>query len=110
MGFAQPLTVIGVLCLISAPLCATNSVGIVSAAIFFLLLTVTNFVLPPTRLRTRLLTVTVVPASHRLVLAPSAENGPSGRFSSNVPTGTSGTVWNVELVMFGTPALLATSV
>jgi len=39
----------------------------------------------------------------RLPLAASAENVPSGSVSSNVPTGTSGTVLNVLLVI---PALL----
>ena len=55
--------------MISAPFCATNSVGIVS----FL--------------------------GHRLPSVVSAEYGPSGRFSSKLPTGASGTVLNVLLVI-----------
>ena len=63
--FAQPVTAIFVLWLILAPFWATNAVGIAS------------FVL------------------QRLPLAASAEYLPSGRLSSKLPTGTSGTVLNV---------------
>ncbi len=69
----QPVTAIFVLVLISAPFCPTNSVGIASFSL------------------------------QKLPFAASAENGPCGSVSSNVPTGTSGTVLNVELVI---PALL----
>src|SRR6202167_1926833 len=72
-AFGQPVTAIFVLCLIAAPFCATNSVGIVSLLV------------------------------HRSPFAASAEYLPSGRYSSNVLTGTSGTVLNVLEVI---PALL----
>src|SRR6202035_2619357 len=65
---AQPVTLMGVLCLIVAPFCAVNAVGIFSVSL------------------------------HRLPGAASAENLPWGRISSNVPTGASGTVRNVLLV------------
>ena len=69
------MTAIFVLWWITAPFCATNSVGIFS----------------------------LLWAAQRFPFAASAEYGPSGRYSSNVLTGTSGTVLNVLLVI---PALL----
>src|SRR6202035_4431032 len=66
--FAQPVTLIGVDCLIVAPFCAVNAVGIFSVSL------------------------------HRLPGAANAENLPWGSVSSNVPTGASGTVRNVLLV------------
>src|ERR1700728_1408643 len=71
----QPVTWICVLCLKTAPFWATNLVGIFSFARDL----------------------------QRLPFAASAEYLPSGRYNSKVPTGTSGTVLNVLLVM---PALL----
>src|SRR6202035_3794770 len=61
-ALGQPVTPIGVFCLIVAPFCATNEVGIFSASL------------------------------QRLPGAASAEYLPWGRVSSNVPTGASGTV------------------
>ncbi len=72
-AFGHPVTAIVVLRRIVAVSCATNSVGIASLLL------------------------------QRLPFAASAENLPSGRVSSKVPTGTSGTVLNVLLVI---PALL----
>src|ERR1039457_2657071 len=69
----QPPTLLFVLWWISAPFWPTNAVGIASLLV------------------------------QRLPLAARAENLPSGSVSSNVPTGTSGTVLNVLLVI---PALL----
>lgn len=65
----QPVTAIGVDRLTTAPFCATNRVGIVSVWV------------------------------HRSRLAASAEYGPSGNVNSKLPTGASGTVLNVELVI-----------
>src|SRR6202167_3532688 len=72
-AFGQFATAIFVLCLIVAPFCATNSVGIVSLLV------------------------------HRSPFAASAEYFPSGKYSSNELTGTSGTVLNMLEVI---PALL----
>ena len=71
--FAQPVTPIGVDCLMTAPFCATNRVGIVSLLL------------------------------QRFPFAARAEYLPSGSVSWKLPTGASGTVLNVLLVM---PALL----
>src|SRR6185437_208277 len=69
----QPVTLIGVDCLMTIPFCASNRVGIFSLVL------------------------------QRFPLAASAEYLPCGSVSSKLPTGASGTVWNVLLVM---PALL----
>jgi hypothetical protein len=71
--FGHPVTLIGVDCLIVAPFCAVNAVGIFNVLL------------------------------HRFVFAANAEYLPCGNVSSNVPTGASGTVRNVLLVI---PALL----
>src|ERR1700722_11463043 len=72
-AFVQPVTVIGVLSCISAPFCPSNAVGIFSVLL------------------------------HKLPLAARAESEPSGSVSSKLPTGASGTVAKVLLVI---PALL----
>jgi hypothetical protein len=72
-AFGHPVTVIFVVSWICRPFWAVNAVGIASLLL------------------------------HRFPLAASAEYGFSGKVSSNVPTGTSGTVLNVLLVI---PALL----
>src|ERR1700691_6405389 len=64
-AFGQLVIAILVLCLIVAPFCATNSVGIVSLLV------------------------------HRSPFAASAEYFPSGSYSSNDLTGTSGRVLKV---------------
>ncbi len=71
LAFGQPVTLIFVDWWITAPFCATNSVGIFN---------------PP-------LTV------HKFAFAVSAEYFPWGSVSSNVLTGASGTVLNVLLVI-----------
>src|ERR1700722_6570690 len=68
--FTQPVTPIGVFCLMVAPFWAVNAVGITSLG------------------------------WQRLPLAASAEYLPWGRLSSKLPTGASGMVWNVLEVMF----------
>ncbi len=65
----QPVTLIGVDCLSTAPFCAVNSLGIVSFE------------------------------AHRLALAASAELGPWGRLSSKELKGTSGVALKVEVVI-----------
>src|SRR6185437_3063149 len=70
----QPVGEIWVLVWMTAPFCATNEVGIVSFVVV-----------------------------QRFLLAANAESWPWGRSSSKVPTGTSGIVLKVLLVM---PALL----
>jgi hypothetical protein len=69
----QPVALTGVDCLICIPLAPTNVVGMMSFEV------------------------------QRFPFAASAESGPCGRCSSNVPIGTSGIVRNVLLVI---PALL----
>jgi hypothetical protein len=68
-ALAQPVAVIFVDVWITAPFCPRNAVGIASFDL------------------------------HRLPFAASAENLPCGSVSSKVPTGTSGTVLNVLLVI-----------
>src|SRR5665213_1464455 len=67
--FGQPVTAIFVLSWISAPFCPTKAVGIASFDL------------------------------QRVPLAARAEYLPSGSVNSKLPTGTSGTVLNVELVI-----------
>ena len=71
--FGHPVAVTGVDCLMLTPFAPTNVVGIASLLV------------------------------HKFPFAASAESGPWGSFSSNVPIGTSGIVRNVLLVI---PALL----
>ena len=104
LALPQPVTVIGVFCLTTAPFWAVNAVGIVSEAWSVVgTLRVTVLLWPLPLIVTFLLTSTVFVRVHRLPLAASAESLPSGSVSSKLVTGWSGTVWNVLLVI---PALL----
>ena len=103
-ALAQPVTLIGVFSWITAPFCAVKAVGISSDEdSVSRTLRVTVFVWPLAVSFTLCLTRAVLVGLHRFPFAASAENDPSGSVSSNVPTGTSGIVWKVELVI---PALL----
>src|SRR5665811_332600 len=72
-AYGQPVTSIDVLCLSVAPFWAVKTVGMVRLV------------------------------SQRFLFAARADNGPSGRFSSKLPTGTSGTVLKGEDII---PVLL----
>ena len=97
VAFGHPVTPIFVACLITAPFWPVIVVGISSGGTTCSLTERSTCLSRPLRrTATRLRTVTVFVAAHRLPFAVSAECGPSGRLSSNVLTGVSGTVSNLE--------------